>query len=120
MKVRACILLLLAAAPLACTSKPQSLELRARLHGAQALQIGTPVLLAGARVGEVISVRPVGFEESEVVFRIDNSKATRIPSDATVSMHAVEPGEYFLYLHVRGKTGPPAANNQLLSEAAVR
>ena len=121
MRARAGILLLLVALSLSCTRKPQSFELRARLHGAQALQIGTPVNLAGARVGEVVSVRPLQFEESEVVFRIDDrNPQVRIPSDATVSLHRVEPGQYVLNLDVRGKTGPAASNNQLLSEAAGR
>jgi ABC-type transporter Mla subunit MlaD len=118
-RARACILFWLAALSFSCTRTQQSLELRVRLHGAQVLQIGTPVNIAGARVGEVISVLPLKFEESEVVFRIDDRKAVRrIPSDSTVSIYRTEPGEYFLNLDIHGKTGPAAKDNQWLSEAA--
>ncbi len=120
MRARACIVLLVAAALFACARNLHSLVLRVRLHGGQKLQLGAPLEVAGVRVGEVISVRPLEFEESEVVFRIDDRHTNlRIPSDSTVSIYrAGLLGEYYLNLEVHGKTGPPANNNAWLREAA--
>ena len=118
MRARACIVLLLAAGLFSCARNISSLVLRARLHNAQVLQIGNSVRIADKHVGEVISVRPLGLEVSEVVFRIDDRAAgDRIPSDATVSIERARPGEYFLSLEVGGKSGPVVKTDQWLKEA---